>query len=433
MNKKIKLWALTIFLISFVFLPLQGEVSLDIKLRFFEGLREGMAEMPQVVTSSYLQPTVSARIRSKYLLAEEQAQIKKVFNLKDVRLITEADLQWESLKSDKIFHILRLDSKEYLVLITPISPVSKRQFRIEVFEQSPKGKNSLLDTEVILPKDNIAIFGFEDLQGKPYFVSFHITKTMFGGVVGGVMGGVVGGVEGGVKGGVSKGVAGGVKEGVKGVGEDFTKGAVRAIGEIKPPKLIKKVNPIYPEEARKAKVEGIVILKARADEQGNIEKVRILKSKDPYLSQAALEAVRKWKYEPFYLKGKPTPIVFTITVNFKLREEEKPEKSLVKGVVLARGEIKPPRLIKKVEPVYPPQAKQKGIEGIVILEVQTDAEGNVDKVNVLKSESTLFNKAAIEAVKQWKYEPVIIKGKPTPIIFIVTVAFRQEEEKAAKN
>lgn len=180
MNKKIKLWALCIFLLSFVFLPLQAGVSLDIKLRFFEGMREAMVEPPQVVTSSYLQPTISARIRSKYLLAEEQQQIKKVFNLRDVRLITEADLQWESRKSDKIFHILRLDSKEYLILITPVSPISKWQFRIEVFEQSPKGKNNLLDTEIILPKDNVAIFGFEDLQGKSYFLSFHITKTMFG-------------------------------------------------------------------------------------------------------------------------------------------------------------------------------------------------------------------------------------------------------------
>jgi len=413
MNKKIKLCGLAIFISSFFFLPLQADVSLDIKLRFFEGMREGMregmAEPPQVVTSSYLQPTISARIRSRYLLSEEQEQIKKVFNLKDVRLITEADLQWESSKSDKIFHILRLDSKEYLVLITPASPIRKRQFRIEVFEQSPKGKNSLLNTEIILPKENIAVFGFEDLQGKPYFISFHIIGTVIGGVVGGVMGGVEGGVKGGV--------------------EDITKGAVRAIGEIKPPKLIKKVDPRYPEEARKARVEGIVILEARADERGNVDKVRVLRSKDPYLSQAALEAVRQWKYKPFYRKGKPTPIVFTVTVRFKLHEEERPEKSLTKGVVLAKGEIKPPKLIKKVDPVYPLQAKQKGIEGIVILEAQTDAKGNVVKVNVLKSESTLFNLAAIEAVKQWKYQPLIINGQPTPVMFTVTVVFKNKKEK----
>lgn len=252
---------------------------------------------------------------------------------------------------------------------------------------------------------------------------------MFGGVVGGVTGGVVGGVEGGVKGGVGKGVAGGVKGGVKGVVEDFTKGAVRAIGEIKPPKLIKKVNPIYPEEARKAKVEGIIILEARTDEKGNIDKVRVLKSKDPYLSQAALEAVRQWKYEPFYLKGKPTPVVFTVTVRFKLREEERPGKILDKGVILAQGEVKPPKLIKKVEPVYPPQAKEQGIEGIVILEAQTDARGNVVKVNLLKSESTLFNLPAIEAVKQWKYQPLIINGQPTPVVFTVTVFFKHKKEK----
>jgi len=303
MNKKTLLLG-TIFLMGLSFVPLKADVNLDIKMRFFGGVREGMAEPPQFVTSSYLQTTVTASIKSKFELAEEQKQIKKIFNLKEVNLITEADLRWKDKDSDKIFHIFRLDSKEYLLLITPISPVRKSQFRIEVFEQSEKGKINLLDTEIILPKKNIAVFGFEDVQGKPYFLSFHTSETRLVGVVGGVEGGV-----GGVLGGVAS------KEAYK----EFAKGAVKAEGEIKPPRLIKRVSPIYPEEARKAKIQGVVILSTRTDEKGNVEAVQVLRSVDPLLDQAAIDAVKQWKYEPFIKDGKSHKVVFTVTVAFKLK------------------------------------------------------------------------------------------------------------------
>lgn len=296
MNKKALLLG-AIFLMGLSFVPLKADVTLDIKIRLFVGVREGMAEPPQFVTSSYLQPTVTASIKSKFELAEEQKQIKKIFNLKEVSLITEADLRWKDKDSDKIFHIFRLDSKEYLLLITPSSPVRKYPFRIEVFEQSEKGKINLLDTEIILPEKNIAVFGFEDVQGKPYFLSFHITSIVAGGVEGGVIGGVAS----------------------KEAYEEFAKGAVKAEGEIKPPKLIKRVSPIYPEEARKAKIQGIVILSARTDEKGNVEAVQVLRSVDPLLDQAAIDAVKQWKYEPFIKDDKSHKVVFTVTVAFKLK------------------------------------------------------------------------------------------------------------------
>lgn len=83
----------------------------------------------------------------------------------------------------------------------------------------------------------------------------------------------------------------------------------------------------------------------------------------------------------------------------------------------------PPKLIKKVEPVYPESALKKKIEGIVILEVSTDIYGRVQDINVLKSVPEL-DQAAIDAVKQWIYEPVIIDGKQRGAVFTVTVNFQ---------
>ena len=401
MSKK-KLTFALLLVVGFSFVSLQASVTQDLKLRFFEGIREEKAESPRSVTSSYLQPTVTASIESKYLLAEEQEQIKKVFNLKDVRLITEADLSWNSESPEKIFHIFRLDGKEYLVMITPPARDRKRQFKVEVFEQSDKGKSNLLDTEIILPKKNIAVFGFEDLQGNPYFLSFHVPERVLGGVVGGVLGGVVSKEE----------------------SEEVRKGLVRAVGEIRPPRLLKKVNPEYPEGARKERIEGVVILEATTDEEGSVTDVRILRSKDPLLDEAAIDAVRKWKYEPFYIKGEPKGVIFTVTVRFRLKERTTEE--FDKGAVVAGEDkdIKPPLLLEKVEPVYPEEARKARVQGVVILRIMVNEEGLVERFLVMKSESGLLNQPAIDAVKEWKYEPLLIEGKPTPVVFNVTVTFR---------
>ena len=76
MDKK-KLSIFAIFTMIFSALPLQASVTLYLKLRFFEGLREGAEEPPKFVSSSHLQPTVTASIRSKFILAEDREQIKR--------------------------------------------------------------------------------------------------------------------------------------------------------------------------------------------------------------------------------------------------------------------------------------------------------------------------------------------------------------------
>jgi len=94
---------------------------------------------------------------------------------------------------------------------------------------------------------------------------------------------------------------------------------VRAVDEIKPPKLIKEVKPIYPEDARQKRVEGTVILEATTDIYGRVQRVEVLRS-IPLLDQAAIDAVRQWIYEPEIIEGKPRGIIFTVTVTFKLKE-----------------------------------------------------------------------------------------------------------------
>jgi protein TonB len=126
--------------------------------------------------------------------------------------------------------------------------------------------------------------------------------------------GIAGGVEGGVPGGVIGGIVGGLPDAPP---PPVKQEPVRVGGDIRPPNKIKDVAPKYPDIAKQARVQGIVILEAIIDPTGNVTNVRVLRS-IPLLDQSAIDAVRQWKYEPTLLNGVPVPIVMTVTVNFTL-------------------------------------------------------------------------------------------------------------------
>lgn len=84
--------------------------------------------------------------------------------------------------------------------------------------------------------------------------------------------------------------------------------------------------------------------------------------------------------------------------------------------------VKPPRLVKAVAPVYPEIARAARVEGDVLVEAVTDVYGRVVRVRVLRS-IPLLDAAAVEAVRQWVYEPMVFNGKPRAVIVHVTVHF----------
>ena len=93
---------------------------------------------------------------------------------------------------------------------------------------------------------------------------------------------------------------------------------IRVGGTIREPKKIVDVAPIYPAIAQQVHKEGVVILEAVINETGNVVGVRLLRS-EPLLDQAAIDAVRAWKYTPTLLNGVPVQVLMTITVQFRLR------------------------------------------------------------------------------------------------------------------
>jgi protein TonB len=92
---------------------------------------------------------------------------------------------------------------------------------------------------------------------------------------------------------------------------------VRAGGNIREPKKIVDVAPVYPRIAQDAQVQGVVILEAIIGTDGRVDRVRVLRS-IPLLDEAAVAAVKQWRYTPTLLNGMPVPVLMTITVNFRL-------------------------------------------------------------------------------------------------------------------
>lgn len=93
---------------------------------------------------------------------------------------------------------------------------------------------------------------------------------------------------------------------------------LRIGGKMPPPVKVHNVNPAYPEDAQAAGVQGVVMLELIINAEGDVEDARLLKSV-PQLDEAALEAVRQWKFMPTLMNGAPVAVLAVVTVNFSLK------------------------------------------------------------------------------------------------------------------
>jgi TonB family protein len=92
---------------------------------------------------------------------------------------------------------------------------------------------------------------------------------------------------------------------------------IRIGGNVQQAKLLVKVTPVYPPEAKAQRIEGQVRLEATLGKDGKVENLQVL-SGDPLLAAAALDAVRQWQYQTTLLNGDPVEVVTEIAVNFTL-------------------------------------------------------------------------------------------------------------------
>jgi TonB family protein len=93
------------------------------------------------------------------------------------------------------------------------------------------------------------------------------------------------------------------------------------VSDLKSPRKIKDVKPVYPTESLAAGDEGIVVIELKVGPSGSVAHARVIWSQCPALSEAALTAVRGWQYERVLVSGEATAFVVTTDVPFRLPEQ----------------------------------------------------------------------------------------------------------------
>jgi len=140
-----------------------------------------------------------------------------------------------------------------------------------------------------------------------------------------ISGGVIGGVEGGIPGGQMGGVIGGIISSTSALSSipklvnPVMPKRVRISSGVVTGMLVTKIEPTYPAIARAARVQGDVVLSAVISKQGTIENLQV-ESGHPLLVKAALDAVRQWRYRPYFVSGEAVEVETKVVVTFRFSQ-----------------------------------------------------------------------------------------------------------------
>jgi TonB family protein len=194
---------------------------------------------------------------------------------------------------------------------------------------------------------------------------------------------------------------------------------------------ISRPQPVYPEDAKKAAVQGIVVLHALISKAGTVEQLQVVSGPE-MLRVSALDAVRQWTYKPYLLNGQPTEVETTINVNYTLvgpapaTEEQGPQDPGSASVTPRRigGAVSAPTVAYQVSPQYSDQAKKAKFNGMVLLSLVVDAQGQPQNVRMVRGVGMGLDEKAIEAVKQYKFKPAMEAGEPVPVQLNIEVNFK---------
>lgn len=231
---------------------------------------------------------------------------------------------------------------------------------------------------------------------------------------------------------------------------------------ISPGFIIKKVQPVYPKEAKLRGVQGIVVLSGTIAADGTVKDINVV-SGDLILRQAAADAVSQWRYVPYRVEGVAVDVKSNISVNFTMglggtqydvgqaptganvvnsgatqAQNLPPAGTPVTlppppaGVMRISSRIMAGQLEKKVDPVYPADSIAVDARGDVVLLVSITKTGEVSDVQAV-SGPYRFRDSAIAAVKQWRFRPYEIEGAAADVQTTITLNFAPPQTKGTAH
>jgi TonB family protein len=185
----------------------------------------------------------------------------------------------------------------------------------------------------------------------------------------------------------------------------------------------------YPPQAIEQKVQGKVTAKFLVSQSGDVDYVDVPKDQ-PLLDVAAQEAIVKWKFKPVIKDGKPVAVISSATFNFVLGSDG-PAKDVAQTIGMASvfpERVQLPKaatksaLVHSVPAVYPQGAVALRVEGSVILQARIDKDGKIADLQPVSGPKQLVQ-AAMDAVKQYRYKPYSLMGRPVEVDTQVQVNF----------
>jgi TonB family protein len=184
-------------------------------------------------------------------------------------------------------------------------------------------------------------------------------------------------------------------------------------GPVSPPSVVHKVEPEYSEEARRASLEGTVLLRIIVDEDGRPRELKVMRSLGLGLDEKAIVAVSNWQFAPGTKEGQPVPVQAQIEVNFRLLDHD----SKLARWHLARAEFHIPD--GAMRPVVEKSAALVVDGGAnnatATLSFDIDENGVPANVKVEKSSEDEWAIAVTSALSRWKFRPASNHGTPVSV------------------
>jgi TonB family protein len=190
------------------------------------------------------------------------------------------------------------------------------------------------------------------------------------------------------------------------------------------PVILTAVEPDYPVLAREKGISGFVQVEVVIDEFGQVESAEIMRSV-PELDAAALDAAKKYKFSPAKKDGVPVKVKWNIPFTFDLDFIDLEAAHQANLYQFHEASVKP-KIIKKANPVYPEEALKNKIQGMVVVTVTIDEEGNSEKSVIYMSTNSVLNHAALDAAEQCKFEPGQLNGQPVRVKVNIPFRFKLE-------
>lgn len=192
-------------------------------------------------------------------------------------------------------------------------------------------------------------------------------------------------------------------------------------------RLVKMTKPVYPPEAKAAGLEGLVRLEVVVGKDGIVRRIRDASGR-PELIAAAADAVKDWAYEPVLKDGEPVEFLATVNVNFQMPGDAASapgakEAESSAGVQSLVYDLQKMKLVRKVDPSYPAEAKAARVQGEVKLAVTIGADGTAKQVRNASGPPLLIQ-PAVDAVRQWIWAPTLVNGVPVAVITDIVLNFQ---------